>query len=554
MTSAYFDKHRERLDAAVAASASREYFSAYDESPSPRVYGESAAAEGKAAFDAWVGSDFPLTTPGSDGTVASERSPYGFDLDVSYPRAHDTDALIAAGLSGMKAWRDAGPDARVGVCIEILDRLHTRVFELANAVQHTSGQAFVMAFQAGGAHALDRALEAIAYAWVEMTRTPRTALWEKPGRGEPLRMEKTFTVVPRGVALVIGCNTFPTWNSWPGLFASLVTGNSVIVKPHPSAVLPLAITVQVCQEVLAEAGFDANLVNLAAEEPSDKLASSLALRPEVKLIDFTGGNAFGDWLEKNATQATVFTEKAGVNTVVLDSTSDFKAMCFNLAFSFALYTGQMCTAPQNVYLPAAGIETDDGTKSPTDVAAGIGAAFEKLLGDDAKAVELLGGVVNDGVLQRLESAGSRGEVLVTSRTVTHPSYVDATVRTPMIVGLTAADTDVYEAECFGPVAYLISTSGTDESIDLFRSTVQQHGAMTAAVYSTSDAVIEQMRDAALDAGVALSENLLGGVFVNQSAAYSDFHGTGANPAANASYTDGAYVASRFRIVQSRRHV
>jgi phenylacetic acid degradation protein paaN len=370
-------------------------------------------------------------------------------------------------------------------------------------------------------------------------------------------MEKTFTVVPRGVALVIGCNTFPTWNSWPGLFASLVTGNAVVVKPHPSAVLPLAITVQVCQEVLAEAGFDPGLVNLAAEEPADKLASSLALRPEVKLIDFTGGNAFGDWLEKNATQATVFTEKAGVNTVVLDSTSDFKAMCFNLAFSFALYTGQMCTAPQNVYLPAAGVETDEGTKSPAEVAAGIGAAFEKLLGDDAKAVELLGGVVNDGVLQRLDAvgeAGSRGEVLVASRTVTHPSYADATVRTPAIIGLTAADSDVYETECFGPVAYLISTSGTDESIDLFRTTVQQHGAMTAAVYSTSEAVVEQMRDSALDAGVALSENLLGSVFVNQSAAFSDFHGTGANPAANASYTDGAYVASRFRIVQSRRHV
>mgnify|MGYP003297326545 CR=1 FL=1 len=57
-----------------------------------------------------------------------------------------------------------------------------------------------------------------------------------------------------------------------------------------------------------------------------------------------------------------------------------------------------------------------------------------------------------------------------------------------------------------------------------------------------------------DAGVALSINLTGGVFVNQSAAFSDFHGTGANPAANASYTDGAYVASRFRVIQSRRHV
>ena len=158
------------------------------------------------------------------------------------------------------------------------------------------------------------------------------------------------------------------------------------------------------------------------------------------------------------------------------------------------------------------------------------------------------------MLDRLEAAASHGEVLVASRVVTHPAYADATVRTPTIIGLTAADSDVYETECFGPVAYLIATAGTDESIRLFRDTVHRHGAMTASVYSTSSEVVDEMREAALDAGVALSENLLGGVFVNQSAAYSDFHGTGANPAANASYTDGAYVASRFRVIQSRRHV
>ena len=229
-------------------------------------------------------------------------------------------------------------------------------------------------------------------------------------------------------------------------------------------------------------------------------------------------------------------------------------MCQNLAFSFSLYTGQMCTAPQNVYLPEGGIETNDGHKSAAEVASGLGESLGKLLGDDARAVELLGGVVNSSVLDRLAAAGDVGDVLVASREVKHPSYAEATVRTPTIIGLTAADSEVYEAECFGPVAYLISTSGTDQSIDLFRDTVKKHGAMTAAVYSTSDAVIDDVREAALDAGVALSENLLGGVFVNQSAAYSDFHGTGANPAANASYTDGAYVASRFRVVQSRRHL
>jgi phenylacetic acid degradation protein paaN len=556
MSNELFERHRETLEKAITATRTREYYSAFNESPSPRVYGESAAADGKAAFEAFAGTTFPLSAPGAEGTVATEKSPFGFVLDVSYPRVtpDGVPALVHAASAGMKEFRDAGPAGRVGVCLEILARLHARVFELANAVQHTSGQAFVMAFQAGGAHALDRALESIAYAYDEMTRIPATAVWEKPGKGEPLRMEKTFTVVPRGLALVIGCNTFPTWNSWPGLFASLACGNPVIVKPHPGAVLPLAITVQAAQQVLREAGFDPNLVTLAAEDPADGLAKTLALRPEVRLIDFTGSNAFGDWLEDNARQAKVFTEKAGVNTVVVDSTDSFKGMCMNLAFSFSLYTGQMCTAPQNVYLPADGISTDEGPKSVKEVAAGIGVALAKLLGDDARAVELLGGVVNEGVLSRLSDAPSRGEVLIESRAVKHPAYDDAVVRTPTLIGLTAADASVYGSECFGPVAYLISTSDTAESISLFRSTVMEHGAMTAGVYTSSPEVVEAMRDAALDAGVALSENLTGQVFVNQSAAFSDFHGTGANPAANSAYTDTAYVASRFRVIQSRRHI
>jgi phenylacetic acid degradation protein paaN len=556
MSNDLFATHEEMLTRAVEASRTRDFYSAFNESPSPRVYGEEAAGDGKRAFEAHSGTTFQVSAPGSEGTVATEKSPFGFALEVSYPRVAPSgvDALVAAAGAGLKAFRDPGPRARVGICLEILHRLHGRIFELANAVQHTSGQAFVMAFQAGGAHALDRALESVAYAWTAMTQVPETAVWEKPAKGEPLRMEKTFTVVPRGLALVVGCNTFPTWNSYPGLFASLACGNPVIVKPHPGAVLPLAITVQVAQQVLAEQGFDPNLVTLAAEDPADGLAKVLALRPEVRIIDFTGSNAFGDWLEDNARQATVYAEKAGVNTVVVDSTDSFKGMCQNLAFSFSLYTGQMCTAPQNVYLPAGGIDTDEGHKSIEEVAAGIGAAMGKLLGDDARAVELLGGVVNDGVMSRLESAGSRGKVLVESRAVAHPSYDQAVVRTPTLVALSVQDHEVYEAECFGPVAYLIQTADTAESIETFRSTVIEHGAMTASVYSTSAQVVEDMREAALDAGVALSENLTGGVFVNQSAAYSDFHGTGANPAANASYTDLAYVANRFRIVQSRRHI
>lgn len=329
----------------------------------------------------------------------------------------------------------------------------------------------------------------------------------------------------------------------------------MVVKPHPGAVLPLAITVQVCQEVLAEAGFDPNLVTLAAEDPADGIAAVLAVHPKVKLVDYTGSAAFGEWLEEHARQAAVFTEKAGVNTVVVDSTDSVKGMCFNLAFSLALYTGQMCTAPQNICVPADGIETDEGHKSVDDVVAGLAKAFDKLVGDDARAVELLGGVVNAGVLERLSAVeSSAGSVVIESREVSHPAYADAVVRTPTVAVVDASDSSTYENEWFGPVSYLIKTGSTQESIEVFRRTALERGAMTASVYSTDPSVVEAMRSAALDAGVALSENLTGQVFVNQSAAFSDFHGTGANPAANSTYTDGAYVASRFRFVQSRRHI
>ncbi|MFG1870169.1 phenylacetic acid degradation protein PaaN [Micromonospora arborensis] len=549
-----YDRHADTLNRALTAITERGYWSAYPESPSPRVYGETAAADGKAAFEAYLGGDFPLDQPGTGVRVATEASPFGVELAVRYPHP-GTDELVRAATAAMPAWRDAGPQARVGVCLEILDRLHKHIFELANAVQFTSGQAFVMAFQAGGAHALDRALEALAYAYAEMTRHPQTAGWEKAaGKGDPLRMTKTFHVVPRGVALVIGCNTFPTWNSYPGLFASLVTGNPVIVKPHPRAVLPLAITVKYAREVLAEAGFDPNLIMLAAEAPGEKLASDLALHRSIRIVDFTGSTEYGDWLETHARQASVYTEKAGLNTVVIDSTDDFAGMCRNLGFTLTLYSGQMCTTSQNILIPAGGIETDQGHKSFDEVAGGIAAAVAKLTADPARGVELTGAIVNDGVLERLAEVTKVGEPVLESRAVAHPAYADAVVRTPTIVKLTADDAETYGREWFGPISFAIATDSTAHSLELLRRTVGEKGALTAGVYSTDEAVLDATEAVAVEVGVHLSCNLTGGVFVNQSAAFSDFHGSGANAAANSALTDGAYVANRFRVVQSRRHV
>ena len=554
MSDNLFAKHKATLDGALKAIHSRDYFSPWSENPSPRAYGETAAEDGEAAFKAHLNQPFELDMPGISGRTGAEVSPYGIEMNIQYPTV-DMDKLLPAMEEARKAWRDAGVEGRTGICLEILDRLNKRSFEIAHAVMHTSGQGFMMAFQAGGPHAQDRGLEAVAYGYETMASVPTQATWTKPqGKHDPLVMEKKFTVCGRGVALVIGCSTFPTWNTYPGLFASLVTGNPVVVKAHPAAVLPAAISVKVAQEVLKEQGLPPHIVSLFVEADAAKPETmTLAQRPEVKLIDFTGNTAFGDWLEQNCPQAQVYTEKAGANTIVIDSTDDFKGMVRNLAFTLSLYSGQMCTTTQDIFVPKDGIDTDLGHKSFDEVAEALATGVTKFLSDPDRAAMVLGAIQSEATDKRVDDSKSLGTVVRDSERLTHPQFENARVRSPLIMTIDAANEDVWGQELFGPISFIVRSDSRDHSIELARDIVKKHGAITMGCYSSDDAQLEKIEEAALDACVALSINLTGGVFVNQSAAFSDFDATGGNPAANASLTDYAFVSNRFRFGQSRRH-
>jgi hypothetical protein len=52
----------------------------------------------------------------------------------------------------------------------------------------------------------------------------------------------------------------------------------------------------------------------------------------------------------------------------------------------------------------------------------------------------------------------------------------------------------------------------------------------------------------------LSINLTDGVSVNQSTAFSAYHGSEGDPTADASYAAAAFVANRLRVVQRRHHL
>ena len=547
-----FDTHRALLDGALAASAARTYWSPFPENASPKIYGETAQTDGQAAVQALLGQDYPLQQPGETGRIATERSPYGVEMGVRYPEC-SVDALIAAAQAAEPAWTALGAQGRTGVLLEALTRIHKRTHEIAHAVMLTTGQGPMMAFQAGGPHAQDRALEAIAYAYKAQADVPAEATWEKPqGKNPPLVMKKHFNIVGRGIGLVIGCATFPTWNTYPGLFAALATGNPVIVKPHPNAVLPAAITVSIVRDVLSEQGLDPNLVTLAlSNDPAHTQA--LAKSPAVASIDFTGSNQFGRWLQDNARQARLYAEMAGVNSVIIESTDQYSAMLNNLAFTLSLYSGQMCTTTQNIYIPKNGIQTDQGAKSFDQVCDDLAAAVRALVDNPRVATAVLGAVCAPETVGRIEEAAGKGRVVLASQALPHPQYPNARIHSPVIVALNEADRATFANECFGPISFLIATESSDSALATAQSTLCEHGALTLGVYSTDRAYIDRTVQLSHRARVALSINLTQGVYVNQSAAFSDYHASGGNPAANASYTTLAFVADRFVVVQRREH-
>ncbi|MBL8629891.1 MAG: phenylacetic acid degradation protein PaaN [Rhodospirillaceae bacterium] len=555
---ALVDKHQPTLNAALRAVQTRASWSPYKDSPSTKIHGPDKPVQGKAAFEARLGQRYILDQPGIVSWAGAETSPYtGQALGITYP-VSDPKALIAAGAAALQSWRKVSPDVRVALCLEIAQRLYDRNFEMAHAVMHVTGQSYVQAFSGSGPNALDRGVEALAYAAKAMADIQPTATWQRPFGKDNVSLEKTYTLMPRGLGLVICCASFPTWNAYPAIFANLATGNPSIVKPHPIAILPMAIVVEVCQQTLTEYGFDPNVVTLAIDTLKEPVAQKFIDDPAVQIIDFTGSPRYGGHLERTITGKLLFTETAGVNSVVIESVADLKTTATALARSTSLFSAQMCTSPQTIFVPKGGIKTGSGHASFDDVAQALKAAVDKIAADPVVAAGIMGaiqGQVSLDVIDRLRAALASKPAAKTVRDATpyaHPDFPKARTLTPLIVTADQTCADLYAEEQFGPVLFVVAAENADAAVKEATDLAAKHGAISSYLYSTNEPFIDRSVEAYEAAGANLSINLHGAMWINFAAAYSDYHVTGLNPAGNACLTDLAFVAARFRIVQRRQ--
>lgn len=562
-----FAKHRATFERAQTACRERHCWSPFPDMPGKYPDAEAAQAKGLTAFKAHLGKPFALNQPGQVNEIGEEISPYTQEpLGISYPQA-DIDTLFSSAESAMPTWVNATPETRIGVLMEVLDVLYREhLFEITHAVMHTAGQSFNMAYAGSSANALDRGIEALVHAKQAMDAVAPSARWQRQFGSSTIALDKTYKLIPRGVAVCFSCASFPTWNAWPSMLASLATGNAVIVKPHPATVLPMAISVRVFRQVLAQAGFDANLVTMALDTTQEPIGKLLVKHPKTAIVDFTGSTRFGQWVEANAHPALCFTETAGCNTVVLESCEDLSAVLRSLATTLCMFSAQMCTSPQNIYISKNGVGTPQGVVSFNDVARQLADAVAALTSEPKKAAMILAAIQSPQTLALLsemqllapESIGLQAkinpEILLKPAFYPHPDYPHARTSTPLMLKVSTAHRTLYGEERFGPISFVIACDDGQDALRQAARDVKEFGGLTAFLYSQDEAFIDQAEAAYAKAGAQLTINLTGPMPLNFAAAYSDYHVTGLNPAGNASLTNLAFVASRFCISQSRRPV
>jgi len=156
---------------------------------------------------------------------------------------------------------------------------------------------------------------------------------------------------PRGVCLVISPWNFPLAILCGMLSASVVTGNTCIVKP--SSLTP--IIASKFMELWQEVGIPDGIINFLPG-PGKVIGEYLARKPEINIIAFTGSLQTGLKLLSIGSHIQpgqyhikkVIAEMGGKNAIIIDEDADLDEAVLGVVHSAFGFQGQKCSAASRV--------------------------------------------------------------------------------------------------------------------------------------------------------------------------------------------------------------
>lgn len=434
---------------------------------------------------AGLGRTFPLiiggkavATPATYASINPSRPAEVIGHFAKGDAQSAADAITAA-TAAFETWQHTPVSERVRYLLHAAAELRRRKHEFSAVMVYEVGKSWAEA-DADTSEAID---------FLEYYARQAMRLLDSSDQLAPYPAEQlSLTYIPLGVGAII-----PPWNFALAIpmgmvAATLVTGNTIILKPAGQSPY---IAWLLC-ELFWNAGLPAGVLNFVTG-PGSVVGSALVNDPRTRFINFTGSREVGcqiyeqmakvqpgqKWLKR----ATL--EMGGKDAVLVDETANAEAAAQGIVASAFGFQGQKCSAGSRAILvdgiyDAVATRVVELTKQLT-----IGAPDQSVQIDQGPVVDAS---AMNKIMEYIELGTQEGELLTGGRRVETPEggyFIE-----PTVFGNVPGDARIAQEEIFGPVLALIRARDFDHALEVANST--DYG-LTGAVFSARRDRLEQAR-------------------------------------------------------------
>jgi 1-pyrroline-5-carboxylate dehydrogenase len=445
--------------------------------PAHRQAMESALQEVRAEF----GREYPLRLGGEsiftgDKLISVNPSNTGEVVGIHHKATRElAGRAVEAAWAAFPQWAATPAEERIRLTVEVARILRDRKFEFDAWLVYEAGKTWPEA-DADVAEAIDFC----EYYAREMERLagPHPVV-QLPGERDEM------VYLPLGAGVVIPPWNFPLAIMVGMTVASLVTGNTAIVKPSsetPTIGAKFA-------EVLRQAGFPESAFTLLTGSGA-AVGDVLVEHPRTRYISFTGSRDVGLRINELAARTQpgqiwikrVIAEMGGKDAIVVDADADLDKAVDGVLFSAFGYQGQKCSACSRAIVDARVYEQFLEKLVPKVRSLRVGPA------DDP--ANFMGPVISAGarktILDYIEIGRREGRLLAGDAAVAESGYF---VPPTVIADIEARDR-IFQEEIFGPVLAVAKARNFEHALELANDS--QYG-LTGAVFSNTPEHLHEAR-------------------------------------------------------------
>jgi 1-pyrroline-5-carboxylate dehydrogenase len=386
------------------------------------------------------------------------------------------DMAVQAAAAAFQSWKTAPVRQRVELVTNVAAILRERKFEYAAWMVYEVGKNWAEA-DADIAETIDFAEY---YARQAMRLSEVEPDVQLPGERD------RFMYIPLGVGAVIPPWNFPSAIMAGMTLASIVSGNTVVLKPsHDSTIIAAKFF-----EALQEAGMPDGVVNFCPGSGST-FGSALVEHPQVRFIAFTGSKEVGLDINQRAAvprpgqkwiKRTVL-EMGGKDSIIVDADANLDAAVEGVAQSAFGFSGQKCSACSRAIVDE---------KIYDVFLERLKTRVQNITVGDPVDNKAMGPVVSEKqmnkILSYIEIGRKEGRVITGGGRASEAG--DGYYIQPTVIADIAPNARIAQEEIFGPVLAVIKARNFDDALEIANNT--EFG-LTGAVYSTSREKLERAR-------------------------------------------------------------